>query len=273
MKAILFLFSFVLANNVLAQELLIFAGSAVKPPLDEVISEFKKARNIRVNVSYGGSGFVLSQIELSRRGDIYLPASPDFMEKAKKKNVVIPETERRIAYLLPVILVPRGNPEDISSLKDLQRSGIRIGIGNPESVCVGLYAVEIFEFNKILNGVQKNIIAQFESCEKTASALALGAVDAIIGWDVFEKWHPEKIEAIPLKPEEIPRIAYIPVAVSRFTMNRELAEYFIDFLISDKAKQIFLKHGYEISEKEIRKKAPNAKIGGEYAPEEWNTGK
>jgi len=253
-------------NIAWSEELLIFAGSAVKPPLDEIISEFKKEK-ITVNVSYGGSGFVLSQIELSHRGDIYFPASPDFMEKAKKKGLVLKETEKKIAYLLPVINVQKGNPKNIYSLNDLKGSGIRIGIGNPESVCVGLYAIEIFEFNKIFDDVEKNIVAHLENCEKTASVLAMGAVDAVIGWNVFEEWHPDNIESISLNPKEIPRIAYLPVAVTKFTTNLFLSEKFIEFLSSDKSHGIFKKHGYFVSENDIRQKAPFSKIGGEYVPE------
>jgi molybdate transport system substrate-binding protein len=274
MKICLIFFSFVsICSAALADELLVFAGSAVKPPLDEIISEFKKKDNVTVNVSYGGSGFVLSQIELSRRGDIYLPASPDFMEKAKKKGLVLVETEKKIAYLLPVINVQKGNPKNIHSLNDLKRPGIRIGIGNPESVCVGLYAVEIFEFNKIFNEIEKNIVTYLESCEKTASVLAMGAVDAVIGWNVFENWRPNNIETIPLKPEEIPRIAYIPVAITKYTTNRQRSEKFIEFLNSDISHNIFKKHGYFVSENEIKNKAPLSQIGGEYIPVEYGSEK
>lgn len=271
--SILIFLVFFLYNSVLSDELLIFAGSAVKPPLDELISEFKKTENVKVNVSYGGSGFVLSQIELSRRGDIFFPASPDFMEKAKKKGLILPETEKKIAYLLPVINVQKGNPKNIHSLNDLKRQGVRIGIGNTESVCVGLYAIEIFEYNKIFNDVEKNIVAHLESCEKTSSVVAMGAVDAVIGWNVFERWHPKDIETIYLKPEEIPRVAYIPVAVTRFATNEHLARKFIDFLASEIALEIFKRHGYIISKEEIKKKAPLSDIGGEYIPSRYRIAK
>ncbi len=254
----------------MADGLFIFAGSAIKPPLDEVIREFKKSEGVTINVSYGGSGFVLSQMELSRRGDIYLPASPDFMVRAKRRGLVLPETERKIAYLFPVINVRKGNPKNILSLNDLKRPGIRIAIGNPESVCLGLYAIEIFEFNKLLKDVERNIVAHLESCEKTAAILAMGAVDAVIGWNVFERWYPESIESIEFKPEEIPRIAYVPVAVSKFSTNQWLALKFIEFLNSEPSQKIFKKHGYLVSEEEVKIKAPFSRIGEGYIPVEYH---
>jgi len=245
-------------------DLLIFAGSAVKPPLDEIAKKYSIQCDCKINVSYGGSGFVLSQMELSERGDIYFPASPDFMEKAKKKKIVLPETEKKIAYLIPVINVQKGNPKGIKTLADLEKPGIRIAVGNPQSVCIGLYAVEIMEYNGMLDRIWNKIAVSVESCEKVAAVLAIGTVDAIVGWNVFEKWHSERIGTVWLNPSEIPRIAYIPVVVSKFSKNRDLALKFIEFLGSEYSLEIFRNNGYITSEIEARKYAPSAKLGGEY---------
>ena len=59
-----------------------------------------------------------------------------------------------ISYLVPAILVPAGNPGNIQTLADLAKPGVEIGIGNPETVCVGLYAYEILEYNGLLEAVE-----------------------------------------------------------------------------------------------------------------------
>ncbi|MBM4324135.1 MAG: molybdate ABC transporter substrate-binding protein, partial [Deltaproteobacteria bacterium] len=71
-------------------KLLLFAGAASKPAAEEVIKDFQKKTAIPVEAIFGGSGFVLSQMKLSKRGDIYFPGSSDFMELAKKENLVYP---------------------------------------------------------------------------------------------------------------------------------------------------------------------------------------
>jgi molybdate transport system substrate-binding protein len=96
-------------------------------------------------------------------------------------------------------------------------------------------------------------------------------VDTVIGWRVFQYWDPERIETIQLKPSEIIRIGYIPVAISRFTKNRELAQRFIDFLLSEEGRAIFRKYHYFMTPDEafawIGAKKP---VGGEYVvPKEW----
>src|SRR4030042_5786959 len=112
---------------------------------------------------------MLSQMELSKSGDLYIPGSPDYMVKAEKKDVIDPPSVQKIAYLVPVIAVQHGNPKNIQSLADLAKPGIEVGIGNPAAVCVGLYAVEILDYNHLLADVSPNIVTQAESWEKKAT--------------------------------------------------------------------------------------------------------
>jgi molybdate transport system substrate-binding protein len=241
-----------------------FCGSASKPAMEEAATQFEQKTGIRVDLHFSGSGTVLSQMKIARRGDLYIPGSPDYMSKAIREGVVDPESITIIAYLIIAIDVQRGNPKNIQTLADLARPGIRVGIGNPEAVCVGLYAVEVLERNRLLKQVQDNIITHAPNCSATASLVAMQKVDAVIGWRVFSEWNPDKIEAVLLKPQEVPRLAYIPAALSTYSLDKEGAQQFIDFLISAEGQKIFKKWGYIATEQEARAFAPHAEIGGEY---------
>jgi molybdate transport system substrate-binding protein len=259
-----------------SKKILIFAGAASKPATEEVIKTFQDKFGIPIDVSFGGSGFVLSQMKLTKKGDLYFPGSSDFMEVAKKGGLVFPETERIVVYLLPAINVQKGNPKRIYSLKDMTKDGIRVAIANPEFVCVGTYAVEIIERNLTpieKERFKKNLVNYTESCEKTANVISLKAVDAVIGWRVFQYWDPERIETIYLKPDEIPRVGYISIAISKFTQDKIPAQRFIDFLISPQGKTIFRKYHYLMDIQEARYfTRPDTPVGGEYMlPNEWRT--
>jgi len=259
-----------------SEGILIFAGSASKPPTEEVVRVFQEKTGIHVDVIFGGSGFVLSQMKLGKKGDLYFPGSSDFMEKAKKEALVFPESEKLVVYLVPSINVQKGNPKGIHSLKDLTRDGIRVAIANPEMVCVGLYAVEIIEKNLAPADKEKfrrNLVNYTESCEKTAVAISLKAVDAVLGWEVFHYWDPDRIETIYLKPDEIPRIGYLPIAISKYTRDRSSAQKFIDFLLTREGKAIFQKYHYLMTPQEARRfTRPDTPVGGNYLiPEGWTT--
>ncbi len=256
------------------EKLLIFAGAASKPPTEEAAKAFEKKYGVKVDIVFGGSGYVLNQMILTKQGDLYFPGSSDYMELAKRKGVVFPETEKYVVYLVPAINVQKGNPKNIRSLKDLTRPGLRVAIANPEGVCVGAYAVEIIEREftpEEKAAFRRNLVNYTESCEKTATAISLKTVDAVIGWSVFEHWDPERIETVPLKPSEVTRVGYIPIAISKFTKNRELAQKFIDFLLSKEGKNIFRKYHYFMTPEEAFAWIGEKKqVGGEYVvPKEW----
>ena len=240
-----------------------FCGSASKPAMEEAAQAFMEKTGIEVYLNFSGSGTMLAQMKISKSGDLYIPGSPDYMLMAEKDNVVESGSVKIISYLVPAILVPAGNPKHIKALSDLTEPGIEIGIGNPEAVCVGLYAYEILEYNGLLAEVEPNIITHAESCAKTASLVALKSVDAVLGWRVFSSWH-DTIDVVYLEPEQIPRLSYIPGAVSTFAENRDGAQKFLDFLVSPQGQEIFSKWGYLATESEARKFAPYAVVGGEY---------
>jgi molybdate transport system substrate-binding protein len=264
------------ASGTSSETLLMYAGSASKPPTEEAIQLFEQKTGIKIEVVFGGSGKVLSQMKLAKEGDLYFPGSSDYMEKAKKDGDVIPETEARIAYLVPAINVQTGNPKNIQALKDLTQPGIKLAIANPESVCVGLYAVEIIENN--LSAAEKaafkaNLLNYTESCEKTATAISLKQVDAVIGWSVFQDWDSTKIQSIALKASEITRVGYIPIAVASYTKKQAAAQQFIDFLASAEGQAIFTKYGYfTTSDQAIAYVGEEKPVGGEYTlPTDWVT--
>lgn len=252
-----------------AKPVVVFAGSASQPPLEEAAKAFEEKFGTPITLHLGGSGSMLSQIRLSGQGDLYIPGSPDYMEKAREFDLVDGK-ETKLAYLVPAILVPKGNPQQIMTLQDLTRPGVRVGIAEPGSVCVGLYAVEIMQANNLADKIRPNLRGQVESCAKAAAMLPLGTVDAVLGWREFATWNPQAMEAILLNPKEVPRLAYIPAARLRRAANPDDADAFIAYLKSEDGQAIFRKWGYFTEEEDARKLAPEARIGGTYdLPEGW----
>jgi molybdate transport system substrate-binding protein len=257
-----------------AESLLVFAGAASKPPTEEAAKLYEQKTGVKVELVFGGSGAMLSQMRLAKQGDIYFPGSSDFMEKAKRNGDVFADSEKIIVYLISAINVQKGNPFGIRTLKDLTKPGLRVAIANPETVCVGAYAVEIIEKEFTASekaSFQRNLINYTESCEKTATAISLKMADAVIGWTVFEHWDPERIETVRLSATQIPRIGYIPIAISKFTKNNKAAQRFIDFLTSPEGRKIFARHKYFATAEEAKEWLGASKpVGGEYiVPSDW----
>ena len=257
-----------------ADRLLVYAGAASKPPTEEAAKIYEQKTGIKVELVFGGSGYMLSQMKLAKQGDIYFPGSSDYMEIAKRDGDVFADSEKIIVYLVPAINVTKGNPLGIRTLRDLTKPGLRVVIANPEGVCIGVYAVEIIEkeFTAAEKAAfQRNLVNYTESCEKTATVISLKMADAVIGWSVFEHWDPARIQTIRLPAAQIARIGYIPVAISKFTKRKEAAKRFIDFLAGPEGRKIFARHQYFVTAEEAAAWLGASKpVGGEYVvPAGW----
>ena len=251
------------------------AGAASKPVVEDLAKGFEKKTGIKVDVNIGGSGMLLSQMKLAKKGDVYFPGSIDFIERAKKDNVIDEATVIPIVYLVPAINVQKGNPKNIKELKDLCQPGLKVIIANPESVCLGVFAVELvdtFFSPEEKKAFRRNIVNYAESCEKTANSLALKSADAVLGWSVFEHWNPELIETVKLDPANIVRISYLAVAVTKYVKNPQAAQKFIDYMKSSEGLEYFKKFQYFITPEEALKYVGQDKpVGGAAynVPAEW----
>ncbi len=257
------------------ERLLFMAGAAAAPVVEELAKAFEKETGVKVDINVGGSGMLLSQIKLAKKGDVYFPGSIDFIEQANREGHIDPKTITPIVYLVPAINVQRGNPMKIRSLKDLCRPGLKVAFANPESVCLGVFATELVEsfFTPAeKEALRRNLVTYTESCEKTATAISLKAVDAVLGWSVFEHWNPELIETVKLSPEEVIRISYLAVAVTKYATNSETAARFIEFMKSDAGLEFFKKYRYFTTPAEALEYLGAEKpVGGEpyTVPADW----
>ena len=245
-------------------EIIVFCGAANKPAMEVIAASFEQETGIPVRMVLGGSGTLLSQMELSEQGEIYLPGSPDYILIGERKGLLIPDSDRIVAYLVPAIITPAGNPAGIHELQDLARPEVKLGIGNPRTVCLGLYGVELLEHNHLLDAVLPNVATFGASCSSTANLAAMAQVDAILGWRVFHYWNPSTMDLVLMDPEQIPRISTIPVSIPVHTRDMALSQRFIDYMASKESQQVYQQFGYIIDRGEALAFAPGATIGGEY---------
>ncbi len=224
----------------------VFAGAAGKPALAELGPMYETKTGAKVSITYGGSGTVLTQFSQEQYGDVYIPGSDDFMDKAERKQAVLPESRTLLVYLVPAICVAAGNPKNVRELKDLAREDLRVVVGQPKSVCLGDIAVEVLTETGLWDKVEPRIASYGSSCEDVLNCLILGEADAVIGWDVFARQQSEKVEMIAL-PKRLARPRNIPASVIRWSKQPDAAKGFIEFLASPEAQDVFSKHGYTVT--------------------------
>ena len=228
-----------------APVLRVYLCAAAEKAWKEIIPLFERETGVRVEAVYGSSGFLLTQLERVG-GDIYAPASPYYMRLAEQRGLVDSGSVRVVAYLYPVILVPRGNPAGVHGLEDLARPGLRVGLGDPRSVAVGRYAERLLRRLGLWDAVARHAVYAANVAQLTAY-VATGAVDAAITWHVNHYWYPSRTEVvwIPCRLWESLGPSYIPIAVARGSRHPVLARKFIEFVTeSPEARRILARYHY-----------------------------
>ncbi len=114
-------------------ELTLYSGSMLRPAIERTIEEFEQREGARVTRVYNGCGILVAQMKAGQVPDAYFACDKEFMTQVK---TLFPESQAVSRNEL-VILVRKGNPHGIRSLKDLAKDGLRIGIGHEKQCAMG----------------------------------------------------------------------------------------------------------------------------------------
>jgi molybdate transport system substrate-binding protein len=224
-----------------------YVGAGMQQPMDEIGKEFEKKYNIKVNYDYAGSGPLYSKILASNKGDIYMPGAYFYVSELSKKGYIIEYSN--ITKHIPVIVVEKGNPKNITSLEDLGKPGVKLSLGE-ENIAIGR------TFNKILTKAEKdhpgitekiknNTVVRGATVKQTLLYVELGQADAAVVWRA-DALSSDKVEIIQINPK-YNIIKTVPIAILNTTENKENAKLFYDF-VNTEGKEIFKKYGFEVIE-------------------------
>lgn len=227
--------------------LTVLAGAGTILAMDDLKASFEeKNPGTTINIQYGNSGELFSTLNTQKSADMVIPGDLTFMEKAKSKGYLENDTIKPIVYHIPVIAVQKGNPKNITSLKDLGNPGLKIGLGDTNGTAVGKQSIKILNKTGNLNAVKNNVVVYAPTVNQLMTYITSGQVDAVILMEEIATTGKgqDKIEVIKI-PEDQNAIATIGVSLTVFTQNKNLATQFEDYITSPEGLEIWKKHGFK----------------------------
>lgn len=219
--------------------ILVFSGAGLKAPMQEIGQEFTRKFSIEVQYTYGGSGMLISQMNLTKKGDVFIPGSTVEFSTAQSQGLV--DTSHLIAYHVPVIAVQKGNPMNISTIQDFIKPGLKIALGDANATAIGKAGTKMFRKYNITEAVEKNVITRTPTINELTVIMNLGQADAALL--TLDQINPVNMEAISI-PTSDNAVLIVPIGMTTFTKNPENAQKFADFVASETGKAIFEKHGF-----------------------------
>ena len=221
--------------------IIVFAGAGLKAPLDEIGPAFTQKYGIPVQYNYGGAGTLVTQMNLTRKGDVFMPGSTVEFKTAKDQGLV--DTNQLVAYHVPVIAVQKGNPKDIRSLSDFTRPGLKIALGDANATAIGKAGTKMFKALNITGAVEKNVVTRTPTINELTIIMTTGQADAAIL--TLDQIDAAKVDTITI-PISDNAVLITPIGATTYSKNTDAANKFVAYVASDEGKAFFAKHGFPI---------------------------
>ncbi len=228
------------SNEPAKATLTVYCAAGLKNPVEAIAAKYREELGVEVQLQYGGTGTLLSQLRVAKRGDLFIAADDAGIVDARKFDAireVVPLVKQR-----PVIAVRAGNPKKIATLADLARDDVKLALANPEAAAIGRSVRTAL--GEKYEPLAKRAVVQKPTVTEIASDLSLGAVDAAILWDstVPQFKGLEAIEA----PEISSLAEDASVAVLTACQDSVAALRFARYLAApEKGAAIFQQHGFK----------------------------
>lgn len=225
------------------------AASSLTDAFGELSTTFEQQNpNAKVSTSFGGSSELLTQIEQGAPADVFASADEDKMNTAVKDDLA--NTPQIFARNRPVLIIPKDNRAGIQGLEDLAKPGTKIVLAQ-DGVPIAEYAKEILaNANSEYGGdfeqqVMNNVVSREANVRASANRVALGEADATFVYitDVTPDIK-NQVEVIEI-PKSLNVIATYPIATLKRANDSELAQKWVDLVLSDEGQGVLEKYGFE----------------------------
>lgn len=217
----------------------VLCGSSMSAPIRELAREFGRTHGVELEIDLGGSETLLPKILAGAPADVYVCHDP-FEDKVKAAqrwagSVVVGD-------LVPVLAVRPGNPRDIRTVDDLQRAGLKIGMGDPRYSTCGELFVHALRQRGIHDAVMKQVVLQSRSTTDVANGLVAGPLDAAVLWNFSALLYTGKLELVTA-PMDFPEVRVTVVGLTT-SPQPQWREAFLRWCDRPAAREVFRKHGY-----------------------------
>jgi molybdenum ABC transporter molybdate-binding protein len=220
-------------------EVTLYAGSMLRPVIEQTIQAFEQREGIRVLRVYNGCGILVAQMKAGQVPDAYFACDLEFM---KQVHELFPDADD-ISQNELVILVQKGNPLNITSLRDLAKPGLRVGIGHEKQCAMGWLTQRTFREGGVQSEVMKNVVVQTPTGDMLVNQMRSGSLDAAVAYLSNAAGSAEFLNAIRI--HGLPcSVATQPFGTAKDSNHKLLIERLLNAIRAEASRQRFESEGF-----------------------------
>jgi molybdate transport system substrate-binding protein len=219
--------------------LTLFAGSMLRPAVDDTLTRFEQREGVRITRVYNGCGILVAQMKSGQKPDGYFACDREFMKEVPD---LFPHPFDVSTNRL-VILVQKGNPHGIRDLKDLGKPGLRVGIGHEKQCAMGWLTQNVLREGGVMQEVMTNVTVQTPTGDMLVNQLQAGALDAAVAYITNAAGKGDLLDAVQIQGIKC-SVATQPFAIAEQSNHAMTMSRLLDSIQSAESKEIFLAEGF-----------------------------
>ncbi|MGW2420723.1 molybdate ABC transporter substrate-binding protein [Streptomyces sp. NPDC001709] len=226
------------ASPKLSGDVTVFAAASLKESFTALGKEFEQQHpGTKVSFNFGGSDTLAASITGGAPADVFAAASPKTMKIVTDKKDAAGTPATFVRNQLEIATLP-GNPDKVSSLKDLTKSGLKVVLCDKTVPC-GAAAQKALDAAKL-----KLTPASYEQDVKSAlNKVELKEADAAVVYKTDVKSAGGKVEGVEF-PESAKAINDYPIVLLKNAQNTETAKAFIALVQSAEGQKVLSGAGF-----------------------------
>ena len=220
-----------------AGEVVVFAASSLTNTFTLMAEAFEdEYPGADVQLNLAGSSTLREQILAGAPADVFASANEENMERVDEGGELGSDPATFATNTLS-LAVPAGNPGGVSGVEDLGNSSLLVGLCN-ESVPCGQFAEQMLATAGVEASVDTNeadvraLLTKIGADELDVGVVYVTDIEATAGVDGIEI------------PADVNVVATYPIATLTAAQNQELAELFVDFVLSTEGQGIMTAAGF-----------------------------
>jgi molybdate transport system substrate-binding protein len=242
-KALVLLFSLLIATSISAAELTVYAAASLTDALKEIAAAYEKQSGDKLQFNFGASSMLARQIEEGAPADLFFSADEAKMDALEKKDLLLPGTRRSLLSNLLVLVVPTDASAAPKSAADLVKSEFKkIALAEPQTVPAGIYAREYLQKLGLWDAVKEKVVPT-ENVRAALAAVESGNVEVGIVYKTDSLISKKVKVAVEVPAAEGPKISY-PIAVLKSSRQPDRAKKFAEYLAGPTPRSVFEKFGF-----------------------------
>lgn len=226
------------ASDKLSGTVTVFAAASLKESFTTLGKEFEKQHpGTKVTFSFGGSDSLAASITGGAPADVFAAASPKTMKIVTDAGDGSGTPATFVRNQLEIATLP-GNPDKISSLKDLTRSSLKVVLCDKEVPC-GAAAQKALDASGL-----KLTPASYEQDVKSAlTKVELKEADAAVVYRTDVKAAGDKVEGVEF-PESADAVNDYPITLLKDAPNADASKAFIALVQSAQGQKVLTGAGF-----------------------------